>query len=220
MANGKITVTGRGRLSLRPDLTVVSLSVKSLDRDYDRSMASSEEKLASLKSGLAGAGFVERDLKTEDFSVNTEYEGVHDPKTGGYRQELRGYRCTHRLKLEFAFDTHLLSRVLTVIAHSVAEPELDVRFTVKDKGAAAEELLRAAAADAKAKAEILADASGAALGALVSIDYSRGELPMYSQTRYAVADAALMKSTAARGVSIEPTDIDLEDSAVFVYELI
>ena len=206
MANGKITVTGRGRLSLRPDLTVVSL-----DRDYDRSMASSEEKLASLKSGLEGAGFVERDLKTEDFSVNTEYEGVHDPKTGGYRQEFRGYRCTHRLKLEFAFDTHLLSRVLTVIAHSVAEPELDVRFTVKDKGAAA---------DAKAKAEILADASGAALGALVSIDYSRGELPMYSQTRYAVADAALMKSTAARGVSIEPTDIDLEDSAVFVYELI
>lgn len=183
--NRTITIKGIGKLSLKPDLTVVSLTLKTVRAGYDKAMDKAAKHLEQLRSAIAEIGFTKDDLKTTSFDVGTEYENENErDKNGNYKQIFVGYRVTHGLKLEFDFDSQRLSKVLGAIAVCIAEPELNVQFTVKDKEAVDAALLDSACANAKAKAEILTKASGVTLGELVSIDYNWGELHLYSPTHY------------------------------------
>lgn len=216
--NRTITVKGTGKLSLTPDTVVVSLTVRSIDKEYDKSMEKAAKMIASLRSAAADAGFRHDDLKTTNFNVCTEYESIHDGN-GNYRNVFKGYSCIHGLKLEFDFDTHTLSRVLAAVCRCIAEPELNVAFTVKDKDAVSRELLRNAAQSAREKAEILAEASGVCLGALTAVDYNWGELNIFSPTPYNISPACMEKCAAA-DMSFTPDDIDVSDSVTFVWEIV
>ena len=216
--NRTITVRGTGRVSLRPDTVVVSMTLTTLDKDYDRSMSLSAGLLDGLRAALADIGFEEKELKTTHFNVSARHDSVRD-ENGSYKSVFMGYSCTHGLKLEFALDTALLSRVLSAVSRSIADPELNIRFTVSDPDAAADELLASAAANARHKADVLAAASGAALGQLVTIDYNWGELNVYSRTEYGM-DRKCMAMASPANMSFEPEDIDLSDSAAFVWELL
>ena len=181
--NRTITIKDIGKLSLKPDLTVVYLTLKTVRAGYDKAMDKAAKHLEQLRSAIAEIGFTKYDLKTTSFDVGTEYENERD-KNGNYKQIFVGYRVTLGLKLEFDFDSQRPSKVLGAIAVCIAEPELNVQFTVKDKEAVDAALLDSACANAKAKAEILTKASGVTLGELVSIDYNWGELHLYSPTHY------------------------------------
>ncbi len=211
--NRVITVKGTGNVRLKPDLTVVSMTLKTVDKDYDRSMQQAAVLLERLREYLLAVG--QQDLKTTSFRVCTERENRRDPN-GDYSNVFVGYACVHCLKLEFAFDIQMLSKVLGAIAHCVADPELSIQFTVKDKEAVNEALLKSAASQARRKAEILAEAAGVALGQLVSIDYNWGELNVCSPTAFSAKRMTLANS---EGLHMEPEDIVLEDSAAFVWEI-
>lgn len=215
--NRTITIKGTGKLSLKPDLTVVSLTLKNIDPIYDKAMAQAAEHLEQLRAALTAIGFAKDDLKTADFRVGTEYEGVRDPD-GNYRQVFAGYCVRHQLKIEFDFDTHRLAQTLGAVAACIAEPELDIRFTVKDKDSVSAALLQSACRNAAAKAAILAEASGVTLGELLAIDYNWGELQLYSPTRYEMEDRCMLKATAApAGMAITPDTIDVSDNVTFVW---
>lgn len=214
-----ITVKGIGKLSLKPDQTVISLTLRSFDKIYDKSMDDAAEHLDRLRAALVGVGFAKDDLKTEDFNVGTEYESRQD-RNCSYKRVFVGYVVTHSLRIKFDFDTRLLSKSLGAITACFAEPELSVRFTVKDKDAVSTALLESACVNAKAKAEILARASSVTLGSLVSIDYSWGELHLYSPTHYEIEERCIpMPCAADHDIKIEPDDIDVSDSVTFVWEI-
>ena len=52
-----ITIKGNGRLSLKPDCTVVSLTLREVDMDYGRAMEAAAEELERLKGAIAAVGF-------------------------------------------------------------------------------------------------------------------------------------------------------------------
>lgn len=56
---------------------------------------------------------------------------------------------------------------------------------------------------------------------LLSIDYNWGELNVYSNTRYDMAEDCLVAPMMARcaEIDIEPDDIDISDTATFVWEI-
>ena len=215
--NRTITIKDIGKLSLKPDLTVVYLTLKTVRAGYDKAMDKAAKHLEQLRSAIAEIGFTKYDLKTTSFDVGTEYENERD-KNGNYKQIFVGYRVTHGLKLEFDFDSQRPSKVLGAIAVCIAEPELNVQFTVKDKEAVDAALLDSACANAKAKAEILTKASGVTLGELVSIDYNWGELHLYSATDYD-AEGKCMMLGAADDMDIEPEEIKARDTATFAWEI-
>ena len=127
----------------------------------------------------------------------------------------------HRLKISFDFDTKVLSKALGTIAGCIAEPELSISFTVKEPSAVNEALLKSATINAKKKAEILCEASGAKLGELVNIDYNWGELNIYSRTSYDMEmDCLKTCAPAPRSIDIEPDDIDATDTVTFVWQIV
>ena len=212
-----ITVKGIGAVSVKPDLIVLRLSMETAEYEYDAAMKAAAEKIDFLNKALEAAGFEKKSAKTADFRVRADYDRLNDGK-GNYTSVFMGYKCRHELKIEFDFDTKRLAKALSEISECIAKPEISIDFTVKDSSAVSGELLKAAAKNAREKAEILCAASGAKLGELLSIDYNWGELHLYSATDYDVEDKCMMLS-AADDMDIEPEEIKARDTATFEWEI-
>ena len=210
-----ITVKGSAKLSLRPDQVIVSMTLTSEDRDYDAAMEQANDRLEALRDALSAEGFDRADLKTTNFRVSTEYD-FHNDQHGNGRRVFRGYACTHELKLSLDFDAARLGRTLSAITGCEANPDLNVRFTVKDSEAVSDELLRQAADSALRRARVLADASGVTLGALVRIHYSWGGRDFFSPTEFA---AGGMLRSAKASLDFTPDSIEISDDATFVWEI-
>ncbi len=216
--NRTITVKGIGKAKTKPDYINISLTLQAQDLQYEATMERAAVALDALRNSLMKIGFQKEDLKTSDFSVQTAYENERG-KDGTYTRRFKGYVCRHVLQLAFDLDMDRLSLALTTIAKSLSEPELSIRFTVKDKDSVAAELLRSASENARTKAEILAAASGVKLGELVMIDYSWGELQLYSPTQYEMEDRCLTTAPCASSIDIEPDDIESSDTVTFVWTI-
>ena len=212
-----ITVKGIGAVSVKPDLIVLRLSMETAEYEYDAAMKAAAEKIDFLNKALEAAGFEKKSAKTADFRVRADYDRLNDGK-GNYTSVFMGYKCRHELKIEFDFDTKRLAKALSEISKCIAKPEISIDFTVKDSSAVSGELLKAAAKNAREKAEILCAASGAKLGELLSIDYNWGELHLYSATDYDVEGKCMMLG-AADDIDIEPEEIKARDTATFAWEI-
>ena len=87
--NRTITIKGIGKLSLKPDYVVITFSLESENKDYNKAMSIASEDLDKLRSALATVGFAKEDLKTSNFSVSTQYENKRDIG-GNYKQHFTG----------------------------------------------------------------------------------------------------------------------------------
>jgi len=214
-----ITVKGVGTVSVKPDYIALTLSIKETDKSYEKAMDGAAGKIDLLEVAVQRIGFEKGALKTINFNVGTQYENVKD-KSGTYQRVFAGYVSSYRLKLSFDFDSKRLAAVLSAVAGSGADPELNISFTVKDPAKVSKDLLTSASANAREKAEILCHAAGVKLGTLIRIEYNWGELNIVSPTRYELEDCAMpMIARSCRAPEIEPDDIDLHDTAAFIWEI-
>ena len=214
-----ITVKGMGNVKTAPDYVVVSMNLEAQGMEYEETMEQAAQQIDYLNTSLEAVGFEKRSVKTTNFNVRTAYESVKD-KNGNYKSVFNGYVCSHRLKVEFDFDTKRLAQTISAISKSLAKPELSIAFTVKDPSAINKELLRSATINAREKAEILCEASDVELGDLLTIDYNWGELNIVSRTDYMLEERVMsMPMKAMADMDIEPDDIDVSDTATFVWEI-
>lgn len=217
MAN-TITVKGVGSVKTKPDYVVISLRLKGEDKEYVQAVNKANEKIELLQKAIKSVGFSEDDLKTLNFSARTVYKNVH--KAGGYVNVFDGYSVDYDLKLAFDFTQEKLSETLTAIANSGSDAEFSISFTVKEPEKIASELLIAATENARQKAEVLAKASGKALGELITIDYSWRDIEIISHSNYAVAAAPGMLRETAAVPEFTPDDIESNDMVTFVWEIV
>ena len=215
-----ITVKGVGNVSVKPDYVVLSISLETRNHDYETAMREAADRIDHINESLSTIGFEKESVKTTDFNVRTDYESKKD-RNGNYYRVFNGYVVNHRLKVSFDFDTKVLFKALGIINGCIAEPELSIGFTVKEPSAVNEALLKSATINAKKKAEILCEASGAKLGELVNIDYNWGELNIYSRTSYDMGmDCMKACAEAPYSIDIEPDDIDATDTVTFVWQIV
>jgi hypothetical protein len=214
-----ITVKGMGNVKTAPDYVVVSMSLEALGMEYEETMEQAAHQIDYLNTSLEAVGFKKKSVKTTNFNVRTAYESVKD-KNGNYKSVFNGYVCSHRLKVEFDFDTKRLAQTLSAISKCLAKPELSIAFTVKDPSAINKELLKSATINAREKAVVLCEASNVELGDLLTIDYNWGELNIVSRTDYMLEERAMaMPMRAMADMDIQPDDIDVSDTATFVWEI-
>jgi len=216
--NRTITVKGMGKINAKPDLAILTVNLEAKEMEYEAAIVSAAKKINNLQDSITSVGFQKTDLKTTKFEVSPQFENVRD-KINSYKLVFDGYVVIHNLKLEFDLDMKRMSEVLTALANCGANPEFTIAFSVKNKSMVRESLLINATENAKAKAAILAKASGVKLGQIIRIDYNWGELQLYSHTRYNAPDM-MMVSEDAPSIDIEPEDIDVSDSVTLIWEII
>lgn len=215
-----IRVTGKGQLVLRPDTTVITITLGNVCPEYSDTLREASEHTEQLRSILSGFGFCREDLKTMRFHVSVEEEGVHE--NGVFRTRFVGYRYEHALKVEFPSDNERLGRILYALADSPIHPQLQLSYTVKDPEAAKNALLGKAVADAREKAAVMAAAAEVSLKGIQSIDYAWGALSFEvpgATLENRVMGALRRSKQASLDMNIEPDDLYLSDTVTVVWEL-
>ena len=215
-----IRVTGKGQIKVRPDMTQITMSLEGLYKDYTETLRLSSQDTETLKDILSGFGFERSDLKTLNFSVDTEYESYKD-RDGSYKQRFTGYRYRHMLKVEFDSDNERLGKILYALANGKVRPEFRISYTVKDPEATKNTLLGKAVKDAREKASVLTEAAGIGLKDIQSIDYSWGEIDFEYRPMDGgiLAERCMAEPTAAYSLNIEPDDIEVSDTVTVVWEI-
>lgn len=215
-----ITVKGVGSVFVEPDYIVISMTVEATDMEYDMAMKTAADRIEALQNAAVAAGHVKKDLRTTRFHVETRYASVRDGN-GNFKEVFRGYVCSCSLKLSFVLDNGVLADTLAAIAESAANPDIHISFTVRDPAAVREALLRSAAENARAKADVLAEASGIGMcqRVLQSITYDWSDDEIASRTSMSLANAPLAAMGKRAVADITPEEIHVTDSATFVWRI-
>ncbi len=159
-----ITVIGTGTAQFAPDAMVVAVGVSVLRPTLGEARAAAAATTDGLLTALRAAAVEDRHIQTEQLTVQPEWDHR------GQRPRRTGFRVGSVLRVRI----ELLDRATAVLDQAVDaggdEAVLhDVRFVLDpspDRAATVREL---AWADARAKAQHLADLAGAELGDVVEI---------------------------------------------------
>ncbi len=221
MANPRtIRVTGKGQVSVKPDMTSVYVSLKGRHPDYGETLRKSSLDTERLRELLTGIGFERSDLKTTSFDVKVKYERFWDKDKQDYEDVFLGYEFNHHMKVEFESDNDRLGKILYALGSSHVEPRLSISFFVKDPEVVKNELLTAAVADSKKKALVLTQAAGVALKDVLNIDYSWGQIRLETRPVENVCYAPLEDDESeSYNLNIEPDDIEASDTVTILWEI-
>lgn len=207
-----ITVKGTGHVEVAPDQIELSFSLSALDEDYGKSIQHAAWSYQTLVDAIVQCGFKEEDIKTSDYSVSAEYRTEKH-----YHDIFVGWKCDHDVNIKFPLDMDLLGRVIDSVTQPGVKAETDLRFFKSGSEAVQQALLESAARNARKKAEILCVASGVKLGELCRIDYSWGEIRLYSESR--VRPDQGEDCICSLMPDVHPENIEVDDSATFVWSI-
>ena len=215
-----IRVTGKGKLSVKPDTIRLMLTLEDTRETYADTLEQSTMQVELLKSCFEKLGFARTDLKTLNFNVDTEYESYQD-KNRNWKRKFVGYKFVHSMKIEFEADNKRLGQVLYALAHAPVCPEFRINYTIKDVESAKNQLLGKAVADSKEKARVLTEAAGVKLGEIVNIDYSWGEIEFVSQpmNKNLMLEEDCCMPGGTYYIDIEVDDIDVTDTVTVVWQI-
>lgn len=215
-----IKVTGKGKISVKPNTIRLNIEAEGVYKEYEQAVKKSTEATCILRETIEKAGLKAEDLKTVHFDINSEYESYRD-KNDDYRSRFVGYKYTHSMYIQFSSDNKQLGRILYELAHCNVNVEFSICYTVKDEDTVKNELLGKAVEDSKVKANVLAKAAGVSLGEIKSIDYSWGEINIFSKPlNFGSCDMLLAEAEPkVYGIDIEADDIDIQDTVTIVWEI-
>lgn len=212
-----IRVKGKGKISVKPDMIRLDITANEVCKEYDEVIEKSTLCIKKIKETIERAGLNVRELKTVKFDVDSKYESYCDRK-GNYKSRLVGFQYTQKFYIQFPNDNLQLGKILYELSHCDINVEFSIKHTVEDVTAVKNELLINAVQDSKVKAEILSKSSGVLLGDIVNIDYSWGEIEIYSEP---INNYCLYESTINEPykIDIEADDIDVQDTVTIVWEI-
>ena len=208
-----IRVKGKGKISVKPDTIKITIKAEGLRWNYDETVEQSTKDTRILRDALEKAGLDPKNLKTTYFSIDSKYESYRD-KNDDYKEKFVGYEYEHRTYIEFENDNKILGKVLYELARCDVKVKFDINYTVKDKEKVKNDLLEKAVEDSTTKAKVLAKASGVKLKEILSIDYSWGEIEIYSET---MNDLMLCEAASRYDIDIEADDIDVRDTVTITW---
>jgi uncharacterized protein len=197
-----VTVSGTATIKSQPDEAVVSLGVQTQASSADGALQQTAAKMNHVLAGLSGLGISGSDVATSDVSLYP---------TTGPNGDVSGYQASNSVDV----TVHDLSKVGKAIDTAVgagANLSGGITFQLSDQNKGMNEALAAAVQDAKAKAGALANAGGARLGSIVSIDATT---PAPSPP----IDYANAGGVAAAATPVRPPTLQTQVSVTVVWSL-
>lgn len=210
-----IRVKGKGKISVKPDTIKITINAEGLRWNYDETIEQSTQDTRILRDALKNAGLDPKNLKTTYFSIDSKYKSYHD-KNNDYKEKFAGYEYHHLTYIQFDNDNKILGKVLYELAHCDVKVKFDINYTVKDKEKVKNDLLEKAVEDSTTKAKVLAKASSVKLKEILNIDYSWGEIDIYSSP---MDDLMVCEAKSSYDIDIEADDIDVQDTVTITWTI-
>lgn len=158
-AGKTITVSGNGTVTSVPDRADFGFTVETRAKTAAGALAQNADAATKVITALKDAGAVSADIQTSQISLS--------PQTTPDGTTIVGYIASNSISVRSKIDRAgtLIDTAVAAGATGVSGPSL----SLSDQGRLYRDALRSAVADAKLKAQALADEAGLTLGAVQSI---------------------------------------------------
>jgi uncharacterized protein len=164
-----ITVSGTGTVSAVPTQAGFDFGVSTRAKTAQQALADDSAQMRKLIAALEAAGVPASSLQTSSVSL--------EPVTSGDDSAIVGYSASNSVSAtvsELSKAGAIVDAAVAAGANQVDGPNL----TVADQRAQYDQALKAAVADARAKAQVLAAAGGLQIGSVASIEENSGSAPV------------------------------------------
>ncbi|MBE0415609.1 MAG: SIMPL domain-containing protein [Dehalococcoidia bacterium] len=206
-----IWVSGEGKITVVPDVAILTIGVEAqastVQEAIDEAAVAMDQVIATLRAN----GVAEKDIETQWFNIYPVRSWID----GGY-ELLLGYRVTNMVTANIR-DVEATGRIIDAVAQA-GEDFIQIQgvsFTVDDPSQYYAEARAEAVADAKARAQQLADLAGVQLGKPFYISESGGFVPIYCDYRIAMSEGGLVPPTP---ISPGETEITLTVQMAFAIQ--
>jgi uncharacterized protein YggE len=159
---GGITVTGVGRVSSVPDEAEFSLGITAKGRTAGTALAANSKRMRELIEALKAAGIAERDIQTRDVSVGSDY---------GETGRSNAFVASNTVSVLIR-DLDRAGAVLDAAAQAGANNVYGPSLTRSNRDGLEAKALEDSVANARKRAQTLAEAAGVELGAVTAITES------------------------------------------------
>ncbi len=181
-----VTVSGRGEVAATPDRARVSMQVETTKLDLRVAQTEVSRIVKDYLAQLKALGIADADISTAGLSIQPEYD--YSAKGG---RKFLGYHLTRGIEVvvrDLDKIGDVLLKATTAGINNVSDPQLES----SKAEALSRDALAKAAEDARAKARVLADALGAKLGAVHTLNANAEYIPapQLQKARFAVAASA------------------------------
>lgn len=218
-----ISVQGTADRMVSPDVATFTFSVMSEEVDANAAQQKSATAMKAITDYLKAQGVAEEDIKTVYYNLYPRYEypgGFCDD--WGYcapgEQTLAGYTADESITVKVREITKAADLIAGVGSNGATNIS-GLTFTIDDPDALKEEIRAEAIADARAKAERLAESLGVRLGDLT---YYYEEQPYYPYSEYGGYGGMMMEKQADAAMSaptIAPGQNEISSMVNLTYEI-
>lgn len=216
-----ITVSGEGEIFAKADIASVSYSVSEEKKTVAEAQKVATEKMDKALAGVKALGVEEKDIKTTNYSVYPQYDYKQGICTQWNcppgEQVLKGYTVSQSISLKIR-DTEKVGAVLEALGTAGITTINGPEFTIDDDLTLKAEARALAIADAKVRAEELADALDVDLVRIVSF-YENSDggypTPMYAMG----GDMMKAESATNRAPSIPTGENRILSNVSITYEI-
>jgi uncharacterized protein YggE len=164
-----ISVTGEGTVSVRPDIARINLGVEVTAPTVAEARAGAADAMDAVQAALSANGVARDDVRTQYFNIYPQY--VYPPDTGQPR--ITGFTVSNQVVVTVRnIDTSSDVLDAAIEAGGDAVRVNGISFTVDNPEQYLTQAREQAIANARSRAEVLANAAGVTLGTARTINES------------------------------------------------
>lgn len=207
-----ITVTGRGEVSVEPDMATIVIGVQTEAEDAAAALDGASAATAAILGTLDGEGVDPLDIRSGAVRLNPRYS--QSVLSSG--QQIIGYRAVNTVEVQVN-DLDRLGGLLAAVVGDGANRLDRVQFGLQDPSEAEDAARRRAVTEGARLAALYAEAAGVSVGDLMSINEA-------GSSGYRVQDMSpvtleMTTSAPSYDVPIAPGQIELNASITMVYAI-
>jgi len=191
---GTIVVSGTGRVAVDPDVAELRLGVSISRPNVDAARAAAAEAMAAILAAVTAAGVARHDVRTTLLSVQPRYD-----YRDGKAPTLTGYDLANVVEVTVR-DLAILGGVVDGALTAGATSLDGMAFRVSDPREAERAARTAAVAEARARAEVLAEAAGIRIAGVAGI-VEGGAPPTWPQPKARMMVAAEASTPVEAGTT-------------------
>ncbi|WP_209016011.1 SIMPL domain-containing protein [Roseibium sp. RKSG952] len=161
-----ISIDGRGQVTAAPDMAVVTTRVVTRSEEAPDALSENTAAISKVIEDIKSAGIDAKDIQTSGFSIYPRYD--RSPQSQNQPPKIDAYEVTNGVTIKIR-DLDKLGKILNTVVQSGANSVGGISFQISDPQDKLDEARKAAVDDAKARAELYAEAAGVELGRVLSI---------------------------------------------------
>jgi uncharacterized protein YggE len=206
-----ISVSGTGHVSLTPDRFSFTATVQTMAPTVEEAVNDNNQKTAAAIAALKAAGAKAEEIQTSNFSIFPQQD--YSQQQQGKPPRVIGYQVSNSITVTRK-QVSDAGRLLQAAISAGVNQTSGLSFSVSDPSRGRDEGLRAAFAEARAKASLFATAAGRTLGPAMSIIEGGSQTP---QPRPMMARNVMAAQVVSAEVPVESgtTELTFTVSVVF-----